>query len=197
MDVHTALALEAAMGTRPAVNEEPALRPTAEDAYREHHEFVWRCVRRMGVARDRAEDVVQDVFVVVAQRIDEFEGRSSLRTWLFAIAFRIVQEHRRRMKRERRPVPATTKPEPVPPDEQLARIEAARILDELLATLDDDKRAVFVLHELEHMEAAEIAASLGVNVNTVYSRLRLARKKLERALVRHRAKESRRRPWQN
>jgi RNA polymerase sigma-70 factor (ECF subfamily) len=167
----------------------------AELAFRRHHEFIWRCVRRMGLPPDRAEDAVQDVFVVVSQRIGDFEGRSSLRTWLFAIAYRVVQEHRRKLAREsRRPEPLS-QPRVVLPDEELANIEAMRLLDELLGTLDDGKRAVFVLHDIEQLEAAEIAEALGLKVNTVYSRLRLARCKIERGLKRHRARDERKRPW--
>jgi RNA polymerase sigma-70 factor (ECF subfamily) len=176
------------------VVDRPAPVVQAEIAYRRHHEFIWRCVRRMGLPPDRAEDAVQDVFVVVSQRIGGFEGRSSLRTWLFAIAYRVVQEHRRKLARERRRPEVPQHPHVVLPDEELAKVEAMRVLDELLANLDDGKRAVFVLHDIEQLEAAEIAEALGLKVNTVYSRLRLARRKIERGLKRLRARDERKRP---
>jgi len=76
-----------------------------------------------------------------------------------------------------------------PADEHLAEREARRVLHALLAGLDDDKRAVFVLAELEQMSAPEIAEATGLKLNTVYSRLRLARAEMDKALERHRARE--------
>ncbi|MEM6989367.1 MAG: sigma-70 family RNA polymerase sigma factor [Myxococcota bacterium] len=156
--------------------------PRLEDVYRAHWTFIWRSAKKMGIPTQRLEDVVQDTFVVAGQRLAEFEGRSSIKTWLYAIAFRVVQEHHRRIEREGRGSPGgATQAEPI------ARVEAAIRLQQLLGELDEDKRVVFVFSELEGMSAAEIAEELGVNVNTVSSRLRLARERLQKALHRHRA----------
>jgi RNA polymerase sigma-70 factor (ECF subfamily) len=76
----------------------------------------------------------------------------------------------------------------------LERAEALRILDRLLSELDEDKREVFVLAEIEQMTAAEIAEIVEANVNTVSSRLRVARQEFEKALLRFRAHELRRQP---
>ncbi len=153
--------------------------PRLEDVYREHWTFIWRTAKKMGIPPHRLEDVVQDTFVVAGQRLGDFEGRSSVKTWLYAIAFRVVQEHHRRIEREERGNPAgATNVEP------MARVEAAIRLQRLLGELDEDKRVVFVFSEIEGMSAAEIAQELGVNVNTVSSRLRLARERLHRALQR-------------
>jgi RNA polymerase sigma-70 factor (ECF subfamily) len=80
------------------------------------------------------------------------------------------------------------------PFARLERVEAVRILDRLLAELDDDKREVFVLAEIEQMTAVEIAEIVEANANTVSSRLRAARQEFEKALLRFRAQELRRQP---
>jgi RNA polymerase sigma-70 factor (ECF subfamily) len=112
---------------------------------------------------------------------------------LFSIATRVAAQHRRAGGRERvvellptvGDVTASGGAELLTDtDRTAARLEAARILDGLLDTLPDDQRAVFILSEIEQLEAPEVAAALGVNVNTVYSRRRLAREKLERRLRR-------------
>lgn len=177
----------------PARAHRPALR--LEDVYERWFDFVWRSARRMGVAEAAVDDVVQEVFLVAHRRIDDFEGRSSVKTWLFGILLRVVSDHRRTIRRKGGLAPL---PEVLPdesesrcPAELAAKREKVRLLNRLLGTLDDDKRAVFVLAELEQMTAPEISDALGVNLNTVYSRLRAARKKFEAALERHRAREAR------
>jgi RNA polymerase sigma-70 factor (ECF subfamily) len=162
------------------------------DVYEEHFDFVWRSARRMGVAEGAVDDVVQEVFLVAHRRLDDFEGRSSVRTWLFGILLRVVSDYRRTLRRKGGLAPLT---DALPSDGSdcpaggAERREAVRVLHRLLDTLDDDKRAVFVLAELEQMTAPEIADALGVNLNTVYSRLRAARRDFEKALELHRAKE--------
>lgn len=162
-----------------------------ESIYREHYDFVRRTLRYLGVPDTRVLDAVQDVFIVVLRRLEDFEGRSALKTWLFGIAMRVAHGDRRR---HGRPVPADlavfqSGPSITAPDDALARRQAADLLAGILLNLDEDQRAVFVLAEVEQMSAPEIAAALDVKINTVYSRLRLGRKKFERALARHQAKE--------
>jgi RNA polymerase sigma-70 factor (ECF subfamily) len=151
------------------------------DVYRAHHRFVWRSVVRLGVPDERVADAVHDVFVVVARRLHEYEGRAALRTWLFAIALRVAQGIRRDRAREFRRRERLER-EPRPPSNPHARADAARTLRDLLAQLDEDKRAVFIMAELEGMTAPEISAVVGCKVNTVYSRLRLARTELQRMI---------------
>ena len=160
--------------------------------YAEHHPFVFRSLLRLGVDEHRVDDAVHDTFMVVAKRLHEFEGRSSMRTWLFAIVMRVAQSVRRDAARER------TRREKLREQADHALLpfegaDAARTLHRLLDRLDDDKRAVFVMAELEGMTAPEIAAVIGAKLPTVYSRLRLAREELERHVARARANEERRR----
>lgn len=158
---------------------------TLETVYRDHYDFVWRSVRRLGLSDGEVDDAVQDVFMVVHRRLADFEGRSSVRTWLFGIAMRVVKDHRRRGQRADRRVRAYQDPQPVTgpcPEDQVAKVRAVQLLDNLLECLDDDKRAVFILADFEGMTAPEIAEALGVKLNTVYSRLRLARQRFNAAL---------------
>jgi RNA polymerase sigma-70 factor (ECF subfamily) len=182
---------------------EPATDDTADAApatlaevYREYFPFVWRMVRRLGVADAQAEDAVQDVFIVVHRRLADFEGRSSVRTWLAGIVRRIARDYRRTSARKPAlgraqadlPVEELSTGHASPEDNVLAT-EAAKLLHELLDTLDDEKREVFVLAELEQWSIADIAEATGVKINTASSRLRLAREAFEHAAERLRARD--------
>jgi RNA polymerase sigma-70 factor, ECF subfamily len=160
--------------------------------YEEFFEFVWRSVRRLGVPERALDDAVQDVFIVVHRRLDEFEGRSSVKSWLFGIARRVAHDHRRRASRKDRgeSLPeAIADPYAPSPLESASRAQAVALLYRLLDALDDDKREVFILAELEQMTVPEIAEATSVNLNTAYSRLRAARRAFEQAIHRHQARE--------
>lgn len=171
-------------------------RHSFEAVYDEHAESVWRGLRRLGVADAAVDDALQDVFVVVFRRLGEFEGKSSLRTWLFGIAVGIARNYRRSARR-RAPEGALAAevdddlpaPDSRGPEGRAQTAEAVRTLYALLDQLDEDKRTVFVLADLEEMTAPEIAATLSLNLNTVYARIRAARQAFEQAVARHRAKE--------
>lgn len=174
----------------------PTVEPPRFDAvYDEHFAYLWSCLRRLGVPAASIDDAVQDVFVVVHRRLADFEGRSSLRTWLFGIALRVARDYRRRAERTEpggegpeRTAPDTVRPSPF---EDAAAAEGARLLDRLLGQLEESRREVFVLAELEQMTAPEIASCLEVNLNTVYARLRAARAEFERAVARLQASRER------
>ena len=160
--------------------------------YDQHVDFVWRSLRRLGVPDRLVDDAVQDVFIVVHRRLAEFEGRSALRSWLFGIARRVAHDHRRRIGRKERTeeLPeAVLDPTGATPAGDVERAQAVRVLHAILESLDDDKREVFILAELEQMTVPEIATALGVNLNTIYSRLRAARQAFEQAVARHLARQ--------
>jgi RNA polymerase sigma-70 factor, ECF subfamily len=176
--------------------------PTFEAIYDEHFAFVWRSARRLGVQESAQDDVAQEVFVVVHARLAQFEGRSSIKTWLFGILVHVVRNHRRTIARKQ-PHEAHDDEGRLEfihddasrgPHERAVKAEALRTLHAVLDGLDDDKREVFVLAELEQMSAPEIAIATGANVNTVYSRLRMARREFEESLARHKAREERSEP---
>lgn len=152
--------------------------------YRENVDFVWRSLRRLGTPDAMLDDATQDVFLVAARRHTEFEGRSSIKTWLFGIALRVVKTHRRTRWRHERKLEALGHASAGAANDPIARRDAQRTLLLLLDTLDDDRRAVYVLAELEGLTAVEIAEGLGLNVNTVYTRLRAARLALREAAER-------------
>ena len=179
--------------TRPpvAVPETHAAPLVFEAVFARHFRSVWRTLRRLGVSGAQVDDAAQDVFVVVHRRLHGFDRRS-LRAWLYAIAVRVASDYRRDARR-RATAPlddGLTDSSPGPARQNELK-ESVRLLHALLAELDDEKRTVFVLGELEELSAPEISEALGVNLNTVYSRLRAARMQFEAALGRHRQRQRR------
>ena len=155
--------------------------------YAQHFQLVWRSLRRLGVAESSLDDALQDVFLAVHRRLGDFEARSSVKTWLFGFILRVARDHRRRGARTEgalEPLPPSLADARPDPHEQLERAEALHLLDEALGELDEERRAAFVMGEIEQMSAPEVAAVLGLKVNTVYSRIRLARRDLEQAIAR-------------
>jgi RNA polymerase sigma-70 factor (ECF subfamily) len=159
---------------------------------------VWRSLRHLGVPDALVEDAAQDVFLVVHRRWDSFDARwSSVETWLFGILLRVARTYRRSLRRRSWVVPSTREvvevvPSPAAsPAELVARREAAALLDRLLDALDDDKRAIIVLVDVEQLSVPQAAEALSVNLNAAYWRLRTARNQLRRALARIKAAESR------
>lgn len=156
-----------------------------ESLYREHFAFVWRCLRGLGVKPASLEDAAQDVFVVVHRQLSGFEQRSAPRTWIFAIAYNIASNYRRREYRKGGLVPMDPAiPSGSPdPESELNRARAWDFVNQFLDSLDESKRAVFVLTQLEGMKATEVAEALGVPVNTVYSRIHHVRLAFREALA--------------
>jgi RNA polymerase sigma-70 factor, ECF subfamily len=171
--------------------------PTFARVYEDHFSFVWSSARRLGVPDAVLDDAVQEVFVIVHRRLGEFEARSSMKTWLFGIVRNVARQARRSIQRKSpHDAPgALADPEALTaaaeerPDRVVERSAENRVLYEMLERLDDDKREVFVLAELEEFSVPAIAAAIGVNVSTVYSRLRLAREEFVEAAARYRARE--------
>ena len=171
---------------------------TAEQVCERYFAFVWRNVRRLGVADSAVDDVVQDVLLVVHRRFPDFEWRSSIETWLFGILLRIVSKHRRSLRRR-------TEHEPL--DERLGQAlatgdlvrdlehrDAARLLQRLLDSLSDEKRAMVVAVEVEQMTIPEAAEALGIPITTAQTRLRTGRRELAQAVTRLKAKNRWRQP---
>lgn len=158
-----------------------------------HGDFVWRSLLRMGVREANLADVYQEVFLVVHQRLHTFDHSSRLTTWLFAICLRVASQHRRRawVRRESLADEALDVVDGAPTPEQAleARQRKAR-LDALLDALDPERRAVFVMYEIDGMTCEAIAQVLGAPLGTVYTRLRSARGDLEQAAARLRARDT-------
>jgi RNA polymerase sigma-70 factor (ECF subfamily) len=167
--------------------QEVTLAERYSELYEEHFEFVWRSARYLGEPPSTLDDAVQDVFLVAYRRFQDFEARSSPRTWLFAITLRVVSDHRRSRRRKTRLLDSVKRMITGPvatPFDQTAHAEQGRALMSALEGLSEDQRAVFVMADLEELSAPEIASVLRVNLNTVYSRLRSARREVANALAR-------------
>jgi RNA polymerase sigma-70 factor (ECF subfamily) len=160
-----------------------------EDVYRDSFGFVWRSLRALGVDPAQIDDAVQDTFVVVHRRLSGFEGRSRVETWLFGIARRVASHYRRSATRRRTEPLGSAEPpatEADTPFDLASRTEAGALVLAILDELDEDRRLIFVLVEIEQLTVPEATEILGLNVNTAYSRLRLARRDFEEALQRRR-----------
>ncbi len=191
--VHAAALSEPSLGT----GERSACHPTFAQLYEEHFSFAWRTARRLGAPEANLDDVVQENLHGRLSKASELRGEI------------VNQDLGVRNRPQCRARPSTDASGEAPtrlwpgvgtdPDglsnglgsecERLTQAEAVRLVDRWLEALDDDKREVFVLAELEQMSAPEIARALGIPVNTVYSRLRLARQEFASVAARHRARD--------
>ncbi len=169
--------------------------PSFEEVYDQCFELAWRNLRRLGVPEAQVDDAVQDVFLIVHRRLGDLHGRASLRAWVCGIVTRVASDHRRAIRRKSAQADPSVDTDTLPdprgrdPYDSALRGEGVRRLHRLLDALDDDKRVVFVLAELEQMSAPEIAEVLGENVNTVYARLRAARQAFETLVAREQARD--------
>lgn len=145
---------------------------------------VWHALRRFGVEDRHLEDAVHEVFLVVHRRLPDYDRARPLRPWIRGIAYRVAADFRKRSSaRHEVPGEGPEQVDPVPPaDEQLASAEKRRLVHAALARLSAEQRAVFVLCELEGLTMPEASAELGINLNTAYSRLRLAREAFVKAV---------------
>jgi RNA polymerase sigma-70 factor (ECF subfamily) len=171
---------------------EPTLGTPFSRLYRDHGALVRRALRQLGVPPSSLEDATQDVFVVLHRRAAEFDRDRSLKNWLWGIARGVASTYRRGDRRRRRLVGELPRERAADSlDRELARGEAVGILDRFLGALDPDKCAVFVLSEIEGKSGPEISQMLEVNVNTVYARLRSARRCFHDAVSRHHVADAR------
>jgi RNA polymerase sigma-70 factor (ECF subfamily) len=164
--------------------------PSFDAVYDTHFAFVWRNVLNRGIPTSAVDDVVQEVFMVVHRKLPEFEGRASLRTWLSVIVRRVVADHVRKRGNGPAgdPLGDEDRPSSAPgPGEALEKKAAVAMLDGLLAEMPEPQREVFLLHEVEELTGREIAEAVGANENTVFTRLRAARRIFKDGIARLRA----------
>lgn len=164
-----------------------AEQPPFAEVYKEHAAFVWRSLRRLGVRPADLEDVTQETFVIVHAKLATFRG-GSMKSWLFAIAVRVAADYRKRahVRRELTTDAGVVDAEvPEGQSEALERARAREVLQSILMSLDDDKRAIFVAYELDGMPMSEVAAALECPVQTAYSRLHAARAEVSAGIERY------------
>jgi len=148
--------------------------PSVETVIREHRDVIWRYLRHMGVRTEDVPDVFQDVLVVVARRLHEFEGRAALSTWIYRICWYQVRNHLRRRDAARE----VGEPWEGAEDANLEeRVLQAERLERFLAVLGIEERAIFVLYELYGFTFREIGEQMGLTMGEVTSRHRSARRR--------------------
>jgi RNA polymerase sigma-70 factor, ECF subfamily len=167
-------------GLPPLTGEPP---PDLDAVFREHARYVWRCLRHLGVADAEVDDVCQEVFITAQRKLPDFEGRSSLRSWLYGIALRVASDHRRSayVRRERAVADPGELDDATGGSSSHENTEARQALQALLAQLDPDRRDVVVLYEIEGFTMKEVADLVGCPLQTAYSRLYSARTALAEA----------------
>lgn len=147
-------------------------------AFRAHGAFVWRSVVCLGAPRAHADDLVQEVFLVLHRHAARLDREPNLRGWLYATARHLVLRDRRGRDRRTSRHQGLVAPEsPTSPEESLARREAFEAVQEFLSALNPAQREVFALIEIEGLSGPQVAQMLGLDPNTVYSRLRRSRLK--------------------
>ena len=160
--------------------------PAFTEVFRQHVPFAWRCLRRLGVAAGDADDVCQEVFLVVYRKLADLDPEASLRAYIYGVCLKKAADHRKKAH-VRREAPADALPESdsalAGPDVTLDHRRALAKLDVALMALDEDKRAAFVLYEVEGLSLQEIASASGCPLQTVYSRLTAARRHVESSLA--------------
>ncbi len=165
--------------------------PNFDSVVAEHGPYLWRVLRRLGVRTADVEDVWQETFIVVHRKLDGFEGRASVRTWLSAIAVRVASDYRNRAHR-RREFATDEVPEHDPSGasqhEDFVDHERRALLDRLIAELKPEQREVIALYEFAELPMQEVATALGCPLQTAYSRLHAARRALEQAARREAAR---------
>ena len=176
--------------------EPPLPVPSFHELCTQYFDFVWKCARGFGSKWDEIDDVVQDVFLVVQRRHADLKEERLARSWIYSITRRVVSTQRRRRREHDSlaapDVEALRSPERSPLAATEHNLEV-RVLSALLDRLDERKREVFVLSEILEMSGREIAETIGVPMNTVYSRLRAAREEFDAAAKRERMSLERRR----
>ena len=157
--------------------------PSFEVLYQEHRRVVIGAVRMIVGPHDELEDICQNAFIEIYRSLPRFQGRSSITTWMYGVAMRVALQYRRKLGRSRwlklvkddLGLEGQSAPHPVP---RLESREALRELDSLLTGLSEAKRVVFVLSDIQGCTNVEIAEILGINANTVRSRLHSARQEV-------------------
>ena len=156
----------------------PAELADFDSLYDEHVDGVWRLLMRLGVPQSGLEDATQEVFLIAHRRRSTFRGDSTVKTWMGGIAVRVAKDVRRALARRGTAEALEHHPQltgAVPLDERIAQRQVLAQVLALLDLLEHDHRVVLVFADFEGLTAPEIVAVTGLNLNTVYTRLRAAR----------------------
>jgi RNA polymerase sigma-70 factor (ECF subfamily) len=167
----------------PASSRSP---PELGAIFDEHFQYVWATLRRLGVREADREDLVHEVFLKIHARLADYDSSRPLRPWLFGFAYRVAADHHRLARHRVEVIGTQTEAtaDNVPADQRVAALEERDLLLEALHTIELDRRAVLVMHDVDEVPVPQIAHMLDIPLNTAYSRLRLARQNLASAVTR-------------
>ena len=168
--------------------------PEADDfhaLFRREFSWVWNTLRRLGVRPDDLKDQSQEVFLRVHRLLSEYDTSRPMRPWLFAIAYRVAARYRTEHAKHPVMEPVDLVDDAPGPDEDLETKQSQALVLEALQAIELSRRAVFILAELEERPVPEIAETLGMPLNTAYSRLRVARGEFAQAVTRIRLRGGR------
>lgn len=153
-----------------------------------YHGAIWKFVRHLGVSEALADEVVQEVFLVAFRREGDLREGSE-RAFLYGTAFRTAKHALKKHHREPAVEDVDRSADLAPnPEETLDRKQTRELAYRLLAELDDDLRAPFVMFELEGMSMQEIGTVMGLPIPTVGSRLRRAREAFRTCVHRYKSR---------
>ena len=149
--------------------------------------YLYQTLRRLGVQSPDLADVTHDVFVTVFRHLQDYDPTRALRPWLFGFALRVASDYRKKARHRYTQVSTQDREldaEGPQPDEDAEARELRRDLLRALDAMDFDRRAVVVMHDIDGQTVPDMAVFFNVPLNTMYSRLRLARTELESQLRR-------------
>lgn len=154
--------------------------------YRAELPAVWKLLSRLGARSSNQEDLAHDVFATAFRKWSEYDPQRPVRPWLFGITYRVLLDFNRR--HQNRMSDSAEELDMKDPghsaEETAARQQGWAIASKALASMEFDRRAIFVMHEIDEQPIPEVADALGIPLNTAYSRLRLARKDFGDAVAR-------------
>jgi RNA polymerase sigma-70 factor (ECF subfamily) len=143
-----------------------------------HFDYVWRSLLRLGVSRGDAEDLAQEVFLIVQRRLPVFDRERPIRPWLFGIAHFVARDFRKLARHRHRPLDGAN--EEGVQDPAFARLEDAELVYRALGQIDPGRRAILIMYELDGISIEDAARELDIPINTAYSRLRRGREDFRR-----------------
>jgi RNA polymerase sigma-70 factor (ECF subfamily) len=182
----------------PAIAPEHELRRAFEATFEAEFDYVWVSLRRLGIPERDVEDVTHDTFMTVYKHFRSYDPARPIRPWLFAFACRVASDYRRLGRNAREQLTADgDAPEDLSQmahniESDVARREEAKLVEQAIAYIHEERRPVFILAELEEQPVPVIAEALGIPLNTAYSRLRLAREDFRNAARRLQASHEKR-----
>lgn len=169
----------------PSAAHVPGASLTPEAIYRAELPYVWHSLRRLGVRGADIDDLTQEVFLRAFRSLGQYDPTRPLRPWLFSIAYRLAADHRNLSRHRYEVAEDQDAVDPAPgPDASVEVSQAKALTLRALDAVSLERRAVFVLYELNGHTMPELATALDIPLNTAYSRLRLARAEFAEAVQR-------------